>query len=621
MHNLLRHPLRAYELERLLTTATPRRALPPLGDPAWTDVARRPALRPCLDDIRERALAEAKEALPPLPADLYAEFHRNGHRLGFERPYFARRTRLANAAAAFLFAHDSSDEQRHLLSQSFLDKLSHILDEESWALPAHVRPPSGQDPRQIDLFAAETANLMAELLVVFASVIPERVSGRIRARLRQMHEDYLDPEREYVWLTRTNNWNAVCHQGIIGSALLIEEDDAMVARLLARAVAHLPYFLEGFTADGGCSEGPGYWEYGFGWFAVLNEQLEARSGNSMSLLAHHDLMHRIALYGPQMCLSGPRLVTFSDCNPRTVIRPQLFQYLGQRFREPLLLNQARENYRHFLRHGLDLAGLRRDLFFYLRFLLLCPDDVEESPSTMEKPDVFFDQLGIIVSRGRAPGGLPVEFAAKGGHNAEHHNHNDCGSYLLHGNGKPVLADLGAPEYDRDFFRPETRYQNFAARTRGHSLPIINGCEQAPGTDFVSRIEKAELDPETCRFAVDLTACYPAEAGLRSLRRQFLFTRSRGVLHVIDDIVLNRVDLVESAIITGGEVEQRQDGTVLIKIEGMTFLLWPSPGARIHHVDTCDFRNHFGEVEAVRRIVLVPEELAGEMTLAYTVEPV
>src|SRR5690606_36062862 len=114
------------------------------------------------------------------------------------------------------------------------------------------------------LFAARTANALAEYLHVFSAVVPESLRRHIRERLRgDVFLPYL--ETDFFWLENTNNSNAVCHQGILGAAFTVEDDADLLARLCLRARAVLPVFLRGFGPDGACSEGPAYWDFGFGW--------------------------------------------------------------------------------------------------------------------------------------------------------------------------------------------------------------------------------------------------------------------------------------------------------------------------------------------------------------------
>lgn len=72
-----------------------------------------------------------------------------------------------------------------------------------------------------------------------------------------------------------------------------------------------------------------------------------------------------------------------------------------------------------------------------------------SPFTL---DAFFPNLGLWVVRGRDETGSLWELAAKGGHNDEHHNHNDVGSFILNIDGVPMLTEIGAREYVKDFSR-------------------------------------------------------------------------------------------------------------------------------------------------------------------------
>ncbi|MBU3113294.1 heparinase II/III family protein [Clostridium lacusfryxellense] len=46
-----------------------------------------------------------------------------------------------------------------------------------------------------------------------------------------------------------------------------------------------------------------------------------------------------------------------------------------------------------------------------------------------------------ISRKKTEAGI-IAFAAKGGHNEEHHNHSDIGNFILNVNGDSLIADLG-----------------------------------------------------------------------------------------------------------------------------------------------------------------------------------
>jgi hypothetical protein len=115
-------------------------------------------------------------------------------------------------------------------------------------------------------------------------------------------------------------------------------------------------------------------------------------------------------------------------------------------------------------------------------------------------------------------GGALHLIAKAGHNDEPHNHNDVGSFVLAVHGEPVIVDAGTGVYDRDSFGPH-RYRAWFTRSAFHSVPEIDGHEQAPGPDFRAR----DVTFDGTVFALDLAPAYPPGAGLTSLRRAFTVT--------------------------------------------------------------------------------------------------
>jgi hypothetical protein len=104
-------------------------------------------------------------------------------------------------------------------------------------------------------------------------------------------------------------------------------------------------------------------------------------------------------------------------------------------------------------------------------------------------------------------------AAKGGHNAENHNHNDGGSFIVHWRQESLICELGAPTYTRQFFSGE-RYENIAARSLGHSVPYVNGQEQRVGREYAATV----LAQEGASLTLELVGLYGPEAELKSLVR-------------------------------------------------------------------------------------------------------
>ncbi|MBC8009080.1 MAG: heparinase II/III family protein, partial [Burkholderiales bacterium] len=439
--------------------------------------------------IAPPALAAAEHArstpIPELPAALYATFHATGDRDAFEALYFARRNRLAYLALSALLALDPT----HWLPALWLHWQA-VLDEPAWAFPAHTFVPSGLDPDLIELFAAETMNLCGELLDLFAASAPPALVAATRARLSHLFDVYLGDygERRWGWFQSANNWNAVCHQGVVGAALATEPDPARLAEILLRAAKNLPAFLAGFTADGGCSEGPGYWAYGFGRFAWLNEQLEHRTAGAFTLLGDHPAALAIVPFGARLSLHAAGLVNFSDNQPVGLIDPALLAYLATRAADPACATVSTAHYVLLLRPrapdetfpssihhvaapgGPNLEARRLDVFHYTRFLRFAPTFSPPSssllaPRSLPPSSFLYPELGVTVLNGTDASGLPWSLAVKGGHNDEHHNHNDVGSFVFRHAGLTWASEIGTPQYTKDYFHGD-RYRHLAARSLG-----------------------------------------------------------------------------------------------------------------------------------------------------------
>ncbi len=255
----------------------------------------------------------------------------------------------------------------------------------------------------------------------------------------------------------------------------------------------------------------------------------------------------MARYGPRTSLRNFHFVNFSDSLQSGSINPALLSYLAERLGDDYLRPHALLHYDYLRKNGLNLGAQRCDLMYLSRLFLHCPAEIP-AEIDVEYEDVFFKDLGVLVAHGRDEDGNDWDFAAKTGNNNEQHNHNDCGSFILNINGTPMIIEIGAPEYTKDYFR-ERRYEYLAARTLGHSLPIVNGCEQAAGTHHAAKVLNAEMEPDNIHFCADLTHCYPSSAECGEVVRDFQWDKARGRIQVKDYYELSKHDSFDSSIIT------------------------------------------------------------------------
>lgn len=646
MRNLLLAPPPAAELTALLAASRPVRPLcPPLGDPFWAATRARPDIAHWLPPLAAAAGHARSTPIPELPASLYATFHATGDRSAFEALYFAKRNRVAYLALSALLAPDPAP----WLPALWLHWQA-VLDEPAWALPAHTFVPSGLDPDLIELFTAETMNLCGELIDLFAAFAPPALVAATRARLSHLFDVYLGDygERRWGWFQSANNWNAVCHQGVVGAALAAEPDPARLAEILQRAAKNLPAFLAGFTSDGGCSEGPGYWAYGFGRFAWLNEQLEHRTGGALTLLGDHPQALAIVPFGARLSLHAAGLVNFSDNQAGGLLDPALLAYLGGRAPDAAASALARAHYALLLapaparplfpasvNHlvlpgGPNLEARRLDVFNYIRLLRFAPAFFPSSSSLLaphslpsSSASFLYPELGVAVLHGTDSAARPWSLAVKGGHNNEHHNHNDCGSFIFRHAGANWAAEIGAPLYTKEFFHGD-RYRNLAARSLGHSVPLVNGHEQAAGRVFAAGPLVFSPELPFPSVEVELASAYPAASGARSVRRRIEVSAADAVLKVTDAFTLARGQAAETALVTfAAAVPVGDEGAAgfRLTLDGADCLVVPLPGTRADRIEHQFFQDHTGARIHLTRLVFNALVPASAVTIGYRLEPV
>jgi hypothetical protein len=152
-------------------------------------------------------------------------------------------------------------------------------------------------------------------------------------------------------------------------------------------------------------------------------------------------------------------------------------------------------------------------------------------------DVWLPDLQVMAARSTAGSAEGLFLGAKGGHNAEGHNHNDVGNFLLYVDGRPVIIDVGPEAYTEKNSSPE-RYTIWTMQSAYHNLPTIGGFMQQAGRRFAAREVSYRQHDDAAEFSMDLAGAYPAEAGLKSWRRTLRLHRGVDV-QLTEQYALNK----------------------------------------------------------------------------------
>jgi hypothetical protein len=522
--------------------------------------------QPVAHEVIRRAAVALQFPPPQVLATDYLAYQRAGQREPGESPIDCRRARLA----LFTLAECLLNEGSYL--DTILNEAWAICEESSWVVPAH-----GFNWQQglpdvampiVDLWSASTGFALAEI-----DYLPgERLHLALRQRIRhEVDQRSIAPflaRDDFPWLgngpKKINNWMPVCAGGVAAAALYLEQDSARLAAVVSKALAGCDRYLAIFGADGGCAEGIGYWEKGIFALVAFGELLAARSAGQIDLLADPRLP-AIVRFPLQVELSPSRFVAFSDTGIDRCPQAALLHFLAQRYNLPALaaLDYAGSALRTLTTRG--PIEKMRDLFWY-------PCE-ERSPHT-RRPAPFapaavdcFPDLQWLIARAQPENPDGLVLAVKGGHNAEPHNHNDVGSFMLHWRGESLLAELAAMRYTRDTFRAETRYELLANRSLGHSVPFVNGYEQVPGASQHAQAVRYDIGPAACAMLLDLAPAYPVAADLVALERQLVLHRDlpHGWVELIDQArFATRAGVVSSVLISFATAYVYEPGRIMLK---------------------------------------------------------
>jgi len=512
-------------------------------------------------------LAEAgklvRAPLPDSPDDLYLDFSRTGNRDRWQKVANQRRGRVTT----FTLAECMENQSRYLgpLEQT----IAALCAEKTWVMPAHDRSLDNfhGTAMEMDLGACMLAWDLATADWLLGDKLPPATRQLLRENLARRIFDPFQAmlegrEKAVYWLPANHNWNAVCLAGITGAALATIEPPERRAFFVAGAEHYIRNFLSGFTPDGYCSEGLGYWNYGFGHFLMLGEAIRQATGGQVDLLAA-PAARTPALFAHRAEILNDLYPSIADCSPSAKPSPAIEGYLAARFGLPAPAVSTAE-------------PSKRNLYITALYAFLpepLPRVAGAGPMLDSPLRTWFSDGGVLICR-TAPGAAsPFAASLKGGHNAEHHNHNDVGSFILVLGTNEPICDPGAEVYTSRTFS-DKRYDSDVLNSFGHAVPVVAGQLQKTGAAARAKVLRTSFTDAEDVLALDIRSAYPVPS-LEKLQRTFTFRRGAAPsLTVSDEAVFAQPETFETALITWGEWKQVAsdelritdgDAVVLVKI--------------------------------------------------------
>ena len=508
---------------------------------------------------------------PVVKATDYLEFIRSGDRR--QSVYSA----CSNALISLVMGELAEGKGRFI--DQIINAVWYYSEQTWWGWSAHLGAqkagsglPDVNEP-YVDLGVSEVTSNLSMTYSLFKDEF-DKVHPLISPRLkREITNKALDPYYErndwgYMGFEggRPNNWNPWINYNMLTSYLLIETDPVRKAAEVQKILNSLDKFLNGYSDDGGCDEGPSYWGAAG---ALLYESLEIMKNLTGGRFDVFDdpLIQNIGKYFYRVNIHAPYFINFADADATTGGAPSIVYRYGKAINDPVM--QKFGAYLARLGNWGEGAMSGR-IFDQIRNLGLITEIHAAEAREALVADFWFPDTEVAGARDREGSFSGFFFGAKGGFNAESHNHNDVGSCLMYYDGKPCLIDLGREEYVAKTFSSR-RYEIWTMQSGYHNLPVINGTDQMQGENYKAKNSSFTANARSATFTTEIAGAYPEGAKIKSWIRTY--TLNRGKNFVISDKYELKTATnagTSSNLITYCKVTKVKPG--LLKFEGDGFAL-------------------------------------------------
>lgn len=544
--------------------------------------------------LGEQYLGKPWEAIPD---SVFAEFRTNGNRTHYEALSFGIRTQFACLVMAEIM------EGKGRFQPSIRKGLHYFMEKEPWwGIPAHYpksRPERKTQP--VDLFNAETASMLSWTLYMIGAQIDKKERGLCDSVRSEITYRFLHPTlyNKQGWKANANNWNTWITTNWLQTALICGGDLRQKASNRQSNAADenderrntfegikqcMRTFLKGYPDDGGCEEGVGYWDCAGGsFFESLYFMQFAPSGaqwgvsaSDVQLQLDEAQREKVAAMGrfiTSMYVDDLNFVNFSDAQAHNVPNINiLFPYGAYLHDEPMMQLAAyvAEKY-HYMEHPSTLflksgnyPKLGRELM-----LLSMLDKLRATKAVQpHTKDAYLANSQIMVASNE-----DWLVAAKGGNNAESHNHNDIGNFIVYHHAQPVIIDLGRDTYTSQSFG-DRRFELMNCRSAYHNVPLINGCEQKDGSVYRAHQVSHVANDSLSSIAMNLEKAYPADAHVEAWRRTISLDRAKSEVRIeenfqvdaaLQDAEINLMTFGKPILATSGRI-LLQDGNVALEYD-------------------------------------------------------
>ena len=366
-------------------------------------------------------------------------------------------------------------------------------------------------------------------------------------------------EGNVSWINGTNNWNQVCHAGMIAAAIATADvDPELSSKTISRALEGIPHALVEYGPDGVYPEGSTYWSYGTSFTVMTASMLRSAFSTDFGL-AEFPAFKESADFKVLSNAPSDWYYNFADCGDQRKKRGDMvLAWFAAETGNSTYYEKQR-----FLIPPSEMGELSRYAGAGLVWLADFKDEgTKELPKAWKgdgsNPVVFF--LGNQSD--------DYYFGGKGGRGTVNHGNMDAGSFVFELNGVRWVVDPGNQNYndlEKTGFNLWGRCQDcerwtlLTKNNYGHSTLTVNKAFHI--TDGMADIVEFE-DGIQPKATVDLSATFGDN--LASAKRTFIKENDQSLL-IEDRFIINEnTKTITWQLMTTADVEFTAEGAQLLQ---------------------------------------------------------
>ncbi len=376
-----------------------------------------------------------------------------------------------------------------------------------------------------------------------------------------------DPQYEKSFNKMSNNWNPVCHAGMVFGALAVWEDDRNEARqVLNRAIQNVPIAMNEYAPDGAYPEGAMYWEYCTNYTVLLIEALQRALGTDYGLSQSPGFM-KSAQYHLHMFSPTLKPFNYSDNDQVAAVTPVKFWFFKHTGDTTLLYNDIK------IMKQRTITQLKSDRLAPTILLWGSTVSTAQAPVPTQLMWTGGGKNPVAAMRTSWTDRNGIYLGVKLGKPAISHGHMDAGSFIIESQGITWAADLGIENYYNlekrkvnvwNFSQNSTRWDIYRYNSNNHNLVTFNQAKQV--VSGTATITGSGDDPMNMWVSANLKPVYGSQIDAYS-RTYALKDKSHVV--ITDNITTADATTMTWNLMTAANATRISDKEVLLEKNGKT----------------------------------------------------